>query len=478
MRSFFAALAGCGLGLSLNTPIGVAAEWEPVNTDPESKSTTSNQVYNGRSTQWAPVPSKSETSSKTNRQVVWFPVEPTISQDIEDDIENEEPITNASSNDLAIKTTVRQKSGDQANSSGGLRWPNGQLMSEADQIYFRTAYSRGSMIQIGETVYPNLGFNALQRKPGSFVNLQISAIDDSWQSAPSPCEDGDFFDQCADGLMQNWIGLWANNDFSFDLQWTIHSLSGEGAPFDFTVGETTFGGEDSGTGFGEGQSFGFKFSKNFGKTFGLSIGGDRLFHTDKTTDLPRNLHITGTKVFRLNDTIEPPIISLSLGIMSDVYNPITNLGTVRYPKWMRGGKYPSIFSARFDDYLDDSHASSTAGVSSAFVCAEQSIYKLKPLSSADKNCIKDVFIGPIASIGIAPWPWVGAYAMYNNDINFGISFKPFKDIPWQFGFELVAPIKGVNPGTDRHIDFAICPEDNYSFSACRTRVGFFTDLSF
>ena len=174
MRSFFAALAGCGLGLSLNTPIGVAAEWEPVNTDPESKSTTSNQVYNGRSTQWAPVPSKSETSSKTNRQVVWFPVEPTISQDIEDDIENEEPITNASSNDLAIKTTVRQKSGDQANSSGGLRWPNGQLMSEADQIYFRTAYSRGSMIQIGETVYPNLGFNALQRKPGSFVNLQIS----------------------------------------------------------------------------------------------------------------------------------------------------------------------------------------------------------------------------------------------------------------------------------------------------------------
>ena len=49
MRSFFAALAGCGLGLSLNTPIGVAAEWEPVNTDPESKSTTSNQVYNGRS---------------------------------------------------------------------------------------------------------------------------------------------------------------------------------------------------------------------------------------------------------------------------------------------------------------------------------------------------------------------------------------------------------------------------------------------
>ena len=83
--------------------------------------------------------------------------------------------------------------------SGSLQWPNGQIMSEDDQIYFRTAYSRGSMIQIGETVYPNLGYNALQRKPGTWVNFQISAIDDSWQSAPSPCKDGDFLDQCWEG---------------------------------------------------------------------------------------------------------------------------------------------------------------------------------------------------------------------------------------------------------------------------------------
>ena len=123
------------------------------------------------------------------------------------------------------------------------RWPNGQIMSDEDQIYFRTAYSRGSMIQIGETVYPNLGFNALQRKQGTFVNLQLAGIDDSWQTAPSPCEDNNFFDQCSDGLMQNWIGLWANDDFSLDLQWTIHSLSGEGSPFDFTIGETTFGSQ-------------------------------------------------------------------------------------------------------------------------------------------------------------------------------------------------------------------------------------------
>ena len=76
MKSFIAGLACCGLGLSLNTPIGVAAEWEPVNTDAESKSTTSNQVDNDRSTQWSPVQSTSGTSIKPNRQVVWNPVAP------------------------------------------------------------------------------------------------------------------------------------------------------------------------------------------------------------------------------------------------------------------------------------------------------------------------------------------------------------------------------------------------------------------
>ena len=198
MKSFIVGLACCGLGLSLNTPIGVAAEWEPVNTDAESKSTTSNQVDNDRSTQWSPVQSKSGTSAKTSRQVVWGPVEPAtelapsqpnwaavdtetkdkeqiqwkpiepaIAQDIENDIENEEPVKNASKIKIASEKTEKQHVDHQADIEEGLRWPNGQLMSEEDQTYFRTAYSRGSMIQIGETVYPNLGYNALQRKPGT-----------------------------------------------------------------------------------------------------------------------------------------------------------------------------------------------------------------------------------------------------------------------------------------------------------------------
>ena len=187
----------------------------------------------------------------------------------------------------------------------------------------------------------------------------------------------------------------------------------------------------------------------------------------------------GTKVIRLNDDIAPPILSLSAGLMSDVYNPSTNIGTVKYPKRLRGGNYPSIFSAAWDDYTNGGYAGNVAGASSAFVCAERSIFRLKPMESVSESCLEEVFVGPVGSIGFAPWPWLGVYAIYNSwDLNLGISFKPFKEIPWTFSFELVGPIAGLNPGTDRHINYSTCPDDNYSFSACRTRLGFFTDLSF
>ena len=137
MKSFFAALACCGLGLTFHLPIGLAADWEPIDTNEESKSTTSNQVDNGRSTQWSPVPSNPGTSTKTNRQVVWTPIEPStesapaqpnwagvetetyvkdpirwkpvdpaIAQDIEEDIDNEQPIKDASVQNVAIKPPV------------------------------------------------------------------------------------------------------------------------------------------------------------------------------------------------------------------------------------------------------------------------------------------------------------------------------------------------------------------------------------
>ena len=57
-------------------------------------------------------------------------------------------------------------------------------LSDLEEVRFTpldqpTAYSRGSMIQIGETLYPNLGFNALQRHPNSWINAAVVAIDDS-----------------------------------------------------------------------------------------------------------------------------------------------------------------------------------------------------------------------------------------------------------------------------------------------------------
>ena len=158
---------------------------------------------------WVPV---AETNAEPQNQRKWEPVAPpdgpptalvweplTPEQDAlppESLVWTDEPgpqQTNEAS-EIAIEegqNSEPQKE-DIETASKGLRWPNGQLMSEADQIYFRTAYSRGSMIQIGETVYPNLGFNALQRHPDSWFSTALIAIDDS-RIGSSECKTGDFF---------------------------------------------------------------------------------------------------------------------------------------------------------------------------------------------------------------------------------------------------------------------------------------------
>ena len=74
-----------------------------------------------------------------------------------------------------------------------------------------------------------------------------------------------------------------------------------------------------------------------------------------------------------------------------------------------------------------------------FVCADRSIFAGKPVSAVDENCIHQVYVGPIASIGFAPWPWFGLYAKYSGtDIDLGVSLKPFKSDPMDHfprGFE-------------------------------------------
>ena len=213
---------------------------------------------------WDEVPPTSTSSA----DLVWEPLTPEQASTPPEDLVWSDP-TDPSLEDTEVGAEEeRQNAADaeQPEVAEGMRWPNGQLMSAEDQRYYRTAYSRGSMIQIGETVYPNLGFNALQRHPDSWVNAALIAIDDSRIGSPD-CRTGDFLDQCADGMLEARVRLWNSPALSFDLHWTMHSLSGEGSPFNFTVGGQAFGDDEGGTKCGEGQSIGFVLSKNTFKKY-------------------------------------------------------------------------------------------------------------------------------------------------------------------------------------------------------------------
>ncbi len=355
-------------------------------------------------------------------------------------------------------------------------WPNGQPVSPdpAVQEFYRTAYSVGSQIMIGDTTYPNLGFNSLQRQPQSWGNLALVGIDNSFQGvdAWANCDKGDFTDDCADALLEGYVRLWNTEAFSLDLQWTIHSLSGEGSPFPLF-------GRTGGTDFGSGQSLGFRLSKNFSNTFGISFGADRLIHLDDETDLGKNLYLMGTKIFKFNQSVESPIVSISIGLKSDTYNPDAILGTIQYPEWLLGGIYPSSFAQQLDPQAPDTaraYYPNVAGVTSPFVCAEQSIFAGKSLDAADSNCIKQVFIGPVASIGFAPWPWLGIYAIYEGNINLGLSVRPFKEIPWNISIQAIQPFTGINYRDDEYIRDISCR--GRDLDSCRTRVGLYTDFAF
>ena len=270
-------LAGCFWPMHGRAQTG----WTPVK---ESSENSQSQQRSGPNQRWDAVPQSQNTKSN----LVWEPLSPEQADTAPEDLIWSEPSSPA---DVAVNEQQNSPlPAEEIEPADGLRWPNGQLMSAEDQIYYRSAWSRGSMVQIGDTVYPNIGMNALQRAPGSWVELGITAIDDSWQwfgpgNKPDDCSQGNFFSVCADGLMQNNIRLWSSPAFSAELNWTIHSLSGEGSPFTFTVGDNVSAKDDSGTKFGQGQSLGFRIAKNFGKTFGISIGGNRLWHFDDTTDL-------------------------------------------------------------------------------------------------------------------------------------------------------------------------------------------------
>lgn len=352
-------------------------------------------------------------------------------------------------------------------------WPNGQPMNAEDKKFYSTAYSRGSLIQIGETIYPNLGFNALQRSPSHWGNISISAIDNTflYYGSASDCPRGNFTTNCADALLEVNARIWNSKEFSFDLQWTLHSLSGEGF---------NFAGRTGGTAFGEGQSLGFRVAKNFAPTLGIALGANRLFHLDQTTDLTKNLYLMATKILRVSNRSDSPIISMSFGVMTDIYNPLTNIGVMQYPDFLLGGMYPSLFAEYFDKSTlppsQRGYYPNVAGVTSQFVCAGESIYIGKPISTANSNCIKQVSFGPVGSIGIAPWPWLGFYAIYEGNVNLGISVKPVKDIPLSISVNLVQPFSGINKFEDDYIELYPCAGQD--LNSCRTRIGLYVDWSF
>ena len=120
--------------------------------------------------------------------------------------------------------------------------------------------------------------------------------------------------------------------------------------------------------------------------------------------------------------------------MTDVYNPDTVIGTVQYPDWLLGGAYRSLFGELYDKEVSNGNGGryypNVAGTSSAFVCAEETIFSGKEPTDKNKDCIKQVFVAPVGSVGFAPWPWLGFYANFTRNLNLGISLKPFKEINW------------------------------------------------
>ena len=146
-----------------------------------------------------------------------------------------------------------------------------------------------------------------------------------------------------------------------------------------------------------------------------------------------------------------------------------------------GGLYPSIFAEIFGEKRSrQSGYENVAGVSSAFVCAEETVFRdnPRPPKTANPDCVQKVAFGPVASIGIAPWPWLSLYATYKRTLNLGVSLKPFKTVPWTFSLEAISPIPGFNEQYDRMVRNVRCPDGDGPFKQCRTRVGLWTEFSF
>ena len=115
-------------------------DWTPA---PESTESSQGEQRSGSNQRWEAVPQ----NQNKKWVLVWEPLSPEQADIAPEDLIWSEPSSPAY---VTVNEQQDSVSSEKIEPANGLRWPNGQLMSEEDQVYFRTAYSRGSMIQIGK----------------------------------------------------------------------------------------------------------------------------------------------------------------------------------------------------------------------------------------------------------------------------------------------------------------------------------------
>ena len=134
---------------------------------------------------------------------------------------------------------------------------------------------------VNGNIYPEISNyvpNAYVEDWRKTFTLSVRAI-----SQTRGCSQGNFSDQCSDGVLDIDYNLINKENFSFNTRFNIQSLSNRA------------------TSVGEGSSIGFKLSKKLLNSYSFSIGGENIIHLDDSIDLGRNFYIISSFEHKLND---------------------------------------------------------------------------------------------------------------------------------------------------------------------------------
>ena len=335
--------------------------------------------------------------------------------------------------------------------------------SETDLIFNRShgpARSLGWGLRWGSEIYPGFGTMAFRRAEGQLANLTLSGTPRPPHFAPEQCNTYEKITKsCGDGLMHDSFTIWNGAGFSFDISWTLHSLSG---------GTVSIAGRTQGTTFGQGQSLGFRWATNLSPTTGLEFGGDQLVHLDDTTDLGRSLYLNISQLVPLGSHKGAPLLNFTVGLGSDAlaFNPNMAIGTMRMPVVGPEPYLPSGLNGIFPypKYK-------WAGISSPLVCLQKSYSTPSAEQLRSSGCNRDVLIGPLFGIGFAPAHWIGFSFSYRNVFNVTMSLKPWKNIPFFLNVEVTDLFLEVNPLMQGFYKYSVCTGGNEGRCAPRLGLG-------